>query len=85
MKNPVAVIGALCAAFCLFFAPAEAIESARWALSLCAELLVPSLLPFFAASALLVRLGVPLQEVHQPLEACRILGTDIGSTALQVL
>ena len=59
MKNPVAVIGALCAMFCLLLAPAEAIESARWALSLCAELLVPSLLPFFTASALLIRLGVP--------------------------
>ena len=59
MKEPVAVVGAACAMLCLIFAPQEAIESARWALSLCAELIVPSLLPFFAASALLVRLGVP--------------------------
>ena len=59
MKNAVAVIGALCAMLCLILAPAEAIESARYGLSLCAELILPSLLPFFAASALLVRLGVP--------------------------
>ena len=59
MKNPVAVFGALCAMLCLILAPAAAIESARYGLTLCAELIVPSLLPFFTASALLVRLGVP--------------------------
>ena len=59
LKNAVAVIGALCAMLCLILAPTEAIESARYGLSLCAELILPSLLPFFAASALLVRLGVP--------------------------
>lgn len=59
VKNPVAVFGALCAMLCLILAPAAAIESARYGLTLCAELIVPSLLPFFTASALLVRLGVP--------------------------
>ncbi|MBR0207926.1 MAG: sporulation protein [Oscillospiraceae bacterium] len=59
MKNKVAVSGALCAMLCLVFAPAQAIESARSGLSLCAELIAPSLLPFFTASALLIRLGVP--------------------------
>lgn len=59
MKNKVAVCGAFCAMLCLVLAPAEAITSARYALSLCAELIVPSLLPFFTASALLIRLGVP--------------------------
>ena len=59
MKNPVAVFGALCAMLCLILAPSAAIESARYGLTLCAELIVPSLLPFFTASALLVRLGVP--------------------------
>ncbi|MBQ7473888.1 MAG: sporulation protein [Oscillospiraceae bacterium] len=54
-----AVAAAFGAMVCLIFAPAEAIESARYGLSLCAELIVPSLLPFFAASALLVRLQVP--------------------------
>ena len=59
MKNPLAVLGAAAAMLCLVFAPAGAIESARYGLQLCAELIVPSLLPFFAASALLIRLGVP--------------------------
>ena len=59
MKNTLAVLGALCAMVCLVLAPSAAIESARYALSLCAELIVPSLLPFFAASALLIRLGAP--------------------------
>ena len=59
MKNTPAVLGALCAMVCLVLAPSEAIESARYALSLCAELIIPSLLPFFAASALLIRLGAP--------------------------
>jgi len=54
-----AVAGAVGAMICLVFAPAEAIESARYGLSLCAELIVPSLLPFFTASALLIRLQVP--------------------------
>lgn len=54
-----AVVAALGAMICLIFAPADAIESARYALTLCAELIVPSLLPFFAASALLIRLQIP--------------------------
>ena len=59
MKNAVAAGGALAAMLCLILAPEAAIESARYALALCAELIVPSLLPFFIASALLIRLGVP--------------------------
>ena len=51
IKNKVAVFGALCAMLCLVLAPEQAIESARYALSLCAELIVPSLFPFFVASA----------------------------------
>ena len=57
--NMAAVAAALGAMICLVFAPAKAIESARYALTLCAELIVPSLLPFFTASALLIRLQVP--------------------------
>ena len=77
MKNTVAVLSALCAMFCLIFAPAEAIESARYGLSLCAELIVPSLLPFFTVSALLIRLGVAqtLARVLAPL-ARRLWGVS---------
>ena len=59
LKKTLAVSAAVCAMLCLIFAPAAAIESARYGLSLCAELIVPSLLPFFTASALLIRLGLP--------------------------
>ena len=77
MRNRVAVLGALCAMFCLILAPGEAIESARCGLSLCAELIVPSLLPFFTASALLIRLGMPqtLGRVLAPL-ARRLWGVS---------
>ena len=82
MKNAVAVIGALCAMLCLILAPAEAIESARYGLSLCAELILPSLLPFFAASALLVRIGVPqlLGRLLSPL-ARRLWGVSGAGAA----
>ena len=62
---------------CLVLAPAEAIESARYGLSLCAELIIPSLLPFFVASALLIRLGVPqaLGKLLSPL-ARRLWGVS---------
>ena len=78
MKNAAAVFGALCAMLCLIFAPREAIESARYGLSLCAELIVPSLLPFFTASSLLIRLGVPqtLGRALTPL-ARRLWGVPI--------
>ena len=77
MKNTVAVCGAVCAMLCLVLAPAEAIESARYGLSLCAELIIPSLLPFFVASALLIRLGVPqaLGKLLSPL-ARRLWGVS---------
>lgn len=77
MKNRIGVVGAVCAMLCLILAPSEAIESARYALGLCAELIVPSLLPFFTASALLVRLGVPqvLGRVLAPL-ARRLWGVS---------
>ena len=75
--------GAICAMLCLVLAPSEAIESARYGLSLCAELIVPSLLPFFTASALLIRLGVPqlLGRALAPL-ARRLWGVSgVGASA----
>lgn len=59
MKNTLSVAAAFGAMLCLILAPATAIESSRYALTLCAELIVPSLFPFFVASALLIRLGLP--------------------------
>ena len=61
MTKKIAAASAAAAMICLVFASDAVIESARYALSLCAELIVPSLLPFFIASALLARLGVPIR------------------------
>ena len=79
--NFIAVGGAVCAMLCLIFAPAEAIESARYGLSLCAELIVPSLLPFFAASSLLIRLRVPVSLGHLLAPAARRLWGVSGAGA----
>lgn len=59
MRKRMAAAAAAAAMICLVFASDAVIESARYALSLCAELIVPSLLPFFIASSLLNDLGVP--------------------------
>ena len=50
------VLGALIA---LMLCSAQAVESARDGLSLCAGVIIPSLLPFFVLSALLSELGLP--------------------------
>ena len=83
LKNTLALIAAAGAMLCLVLAPREAIESARYALRLCAELILPSLLPFFTASALLIRLGFPhrLSRLLAPL-ARRLWGVSgAGATA----
>ena len=60
MKNRFAVLSALAALFVLIVASRQAIESARYGLQLCLELILPSLFPFFLVSLLLSRLGFPL-------------------------
>ena len=59
MKNRIAVCGSLAALAALICAPDEVMASCRYALSLCAELIIPSLFPFFVLSMLLSRLGLP--------------------------
>lgn len=59
MKKRIAVIGSLAALAALICASGEVMESCRYALSLCAELIIPSLFPFFVLSILLSRLGLP--------------------------
>ena len=56
MKAKIATIAALCAMLEMILAPQQMIESGRYALSLCAELIIPSLFPFFVLSGLLNRL-----------------------------
>lgn len=52
-------ITAVCAALGLIVCSAEAMEGARRALSLCYEVLIPSLFPFFVISSLVQELGLP--------------------------
>ena len=60
MKKYLPVISVLSAFFVLIIASREVIASASDALILCAQLIIPSLFPFFAASSLLNRLGLPV-------------------------
>ena len=57
MKAKIATIAALCAMLEMILAPQQMIESGRYALSLCAELIIPSLFPFFVLSSLLIACG----------------------------
>ena len=60
MRERLAVAGSFCAMAALIFASDQVIASCRYALSLCCELIIPSLFPFFMLSILMNRLGVPL-------------------------
>ena len=77
MKNRIALFASLCALFCLIFASADVIGCARSALRLCAELILPSLFPFFVLSILLSKLGLPalLGRLLSP-AAARLFGVS---------
>lgn len=86
MKNKLSVIAALCAMAVLITASPQVIASCRDALTLCCELIIPSLFPFFVISVLLSRLGLPayLEKLLSPLSA-RLFGVSgAGATALFV-
>ena len=86
MKNRIAVFASLCALFCLIFASPQVISCARDALKLCAELIMPSLFPFFVLSILLSKLGLPnlLGRLLAP-AASRLFGVSgAGASALFV-
>lgn len=59
MKKILSVTAALSALFVLIFASAQAVAACRSALSLCSELIIPRLFPFFVLSGLLNALGLP--------------------------
>lgn len=59
MKNKLAVILSLATLAALIFSSGTVLEVCRGALTLCAELIIPSLFPFFVLSILLNRLGLP--------------------------
>ena len=76
-----AALGALVA---LALCPNTAAQSARDGLKLCAEMLVPSLLPFFVLSGLLRRMGLPglLGRIAEPV-TLRLFGlSGAGASAL---
>ena len=73
MKKKFALFSAVCALFVLIFASRQVIESSRYGLRLCIELILPSLFPFFLVSVLLSRLGFP-----------EWLGKLLGPTAAKV-
>ena len=79
MKKYIPLLFACAAMVLLVFCPAEAAEDAYRALRLCAEMLVPSLLPFFILSGLLRAWGLPgvLGRLLEPVTA-RLWGVDGG-------
>lgn len=84
MKNKIAVICSLGTLAALIFSSGAVLDSCKAALGLCAELIIPSLFPFFVVSILLNRLGLPgfLARVSTP--AARFLFgiSGAGSSAL---
>ena len=59
MKKYLPLLSVLSAFFVLIIASREVIAGAADALILCAQLIIPSLFPFFVASSMLCRLGLP--------------------------
>lgn len=70
----------------LVLCPKEAAESARAGLRLCAEMLIPSLLPFFVVSGLLRAWGLP-GVLGRLLEApaARLWGVDAACVSAFLL
>ena len=83
MKAKIATIAALCAMLEMILAPQQMIDSGRYALSLCAELIIPSLFPFFVLSGLLNRLGFAASAARRLAKpAARLYGiSGAGATA----
>lgn len=84
MKNKLAVFAALCGLFVLATASDRAAAACRTGLSLCVELILPSLFPFFVLSALLGKLGLPalLGKRLAPLGRRLFRVSGAGCTAL---
>ena len=83
MRERLAVAGSLCAMAALIFASDQVIESCRYALGLCCELIIPSLFPFFLVSILMNRLGLPrlLGRLLSPLSRLLFGVSGTGGTA----
>ena len=64
-------LGLLCAALALVLWPGEAMSAMKDGLSLCGNVILPSLFPFFVLSSLVVELGMSrcLGRLFQPVMA----------------
>lgn len=84
MKNKIAVICSLGTLAALIFSSAAVLDSCKAALKLCAELIIPSLFPFFVVSIILNRLGLPSIIARASAPAARLLFgvSGAGSSAL---
>lgn len=84
MKKKLAVFLAL-GAFCAFALSSKAVtESCKEALSLCAQLIIPSLFPFFVLSVLLSEIGFPaiISKVLAPFAKKLFNVSGAGASAL---
>lgn len=86
MKHRLPILVSLCALFALVTASGEAIGCASRGLRLCAELILPSLFPFFAVSLLLAKLGLPhlLGRFLSPVTRRLFHVSGAGATALLI-
>ena len=79
--------GLACSALCigLLFFPAESVEAAKSGLKTCAELIVPSLFPFFVLSSFMIELGLAdaLGRLARPI-MCGLFGLG-GNCSLPFL
>ena len=84
MKNKIAVICSLGTLAALILSSGTVLDSCKAALGLCAELIIPSLFPFFVVSIILNRLGLPgfLARVCTPAARFLFGVSGAGSSAL---
>ena len=86
MKRKLTLLAVVCALFVLIAASHQVIESCRYGLRLCIELILPSLFPFFLFLILLSRLGFPawLGRILAPAASRLFHVSGAGVTALFV-
>ena len=86
MRGRLAVGVSLCAMAALIFASEAVFSSCRRALSICCELIIPSLFPFFLLSILMNRLKVPLYlgKLLAPFSRLAFGVSGSGGTALMM-
>ncbi|NCB51578.1 MAG: sporulation protein [Clostridia bacterium] len=86
VKKAMSALFLLSALTALLVCSGEVLESAKHALSLCAQVIVPSLLPFFILSSLIADAGIPayLGKICAPLMS-RLFGVSGAGAAAFIL